>query len=223
MLIFIVIVIVIIALVVYLKKRNKSMPETTRKNTAVSNKTVRIEDCISNEDLQYQMSREMQRIINTIDSSRTAIKTVSAEANKEINTAWLNSYKKIITVSTNLDENLKYYSKKSLEQSRFQYYTSLHFRSMLAADITYKEFLKINENFEEINKLIVDIAKTGKKVNMSKEQIYSVKDSLKELRKVFLNRVHELNQQTATLRDKIGRDFGKRGEIWRAERMKNHR
>ena len=76
---------------------------------------------------------------------------------------------------------------------------------MLAADITYKEILKINENYEEINKLIFDIAKTGKKVNVSKEQIYSVKDSLKELRKVFLNRVHELNQQTATLRDKIGR------------------
>lgn len=82
---------------------------------------------------------------------------------------------------------------------------------MIATDITYKEYLKINANFEVINKLIANIAKTGLRTRMSKDQIYSAKDSLKELRKTFLNRVHQLNQQTATLRDKIGNECGTRG------------
>lgn len=58
---------------------------------------------------------------------------------KEVNAAWLNSYEKIIRISTNLDDNLKYHKQKNLEQVKFQYYTSLHFRSMIAANITYKE------------------------------------------------------------------------------------
>lgn len=38
----------------------------------------------------------------------------------------------------------------------------------------------------------------------SKSQIFLAKDTLKELRKVFLNSVHELNKEAATLRDEIG-------------------
>ena len=63
---------------------------------------------------------------------------------------------------------------------------------------------------------------TRNTTGLSKAQIFSAKDALKELRKVFLNRVHELNKETAVLRDKIGRECGERGRRWREERMRNH-
>lgn len=226
--IFIVVVIIIIALIILVPKHkesdgNKKTSPPVKQVYTPTVKQRRIEDCISKEDFQYQTSYEVKRVISAVESSKTAIKNATAVANNNVSTAWLNSYEKVIRISSNLDENLKYYSNRSLEQSKFHYYTGLHFRSMIAADITYKEYLKINANFEAINKLIVDIGKTGRKTEMSKEQIYAAKDSLKEIRKAFLNKVHQLNQQTATLRDKIGRECGIRGEEWRAERMRNHK
>lgn len=91
----------------------------------------------------------------------------------------------------------------------------------MAADIVYKEFCKIDANFKEINKLIVSIAKTRNNTRLSKAQIFSAKDALKELRKVFLDHVHELNKETAILRDKIGDECGEKGHRWREEKMKN--
>lgn len=185
-------------------------------------KPQRIEDCVSREDIQYQISSETQRIIATVEASKEMIKSAMVAANKEVNTAWLNSYEKVIKISANLDENLRYHAKNNLIQSKFHYYTSLHFRSMIAADIVHKEFCEIDANFNDINNLIVTIAKTRNTTGLSKAQIYSAKDALKELRKVFLNRVHELNKETATLRDKIGTECGERGRRWREERMRNH-
>ena len=180
-----------------------------------------IEKCISKEDIQYQTDYETKQIIATIEKNKTEIERVLKETKKNVNTAWLNSYNNIITISSNLNENLKYHSQRNLEQSKFQYYTSLHFRSMIAADITYKEFLRIHESFDTINNLIVSLAQHNGKTNISKAQIYATKDSLKQLRKIFLNRVHTLNRQTAVLRDKIGRECGIRGKQWRAERLKH--
>ena len=186
-------------------------------------KPQRIEECVSLEDIQYQISSETQSIITTIETSKDKIKSAIAAANKEVNVAWLNSYEKVIKISANLDENLRYYAKNNLVQSKFHYYTSLHFRSMIAADIVYKEFCQIDANFNDINNLIVTIAKNRNMTGLSKVQIFSAKDALKELRKVFLNRVHELNKETAILRDKIGLECGERGRRWREERMRNHR
>lgn len=226
--IFIIVAIIFIVLIFLVPKRkksgeNKKTNYTAKQYYAPTTKQRRIEDCISKEDFQYQTSYEVKRVISAVESRKTAIKNATIASNNNVSTAWLNSYEKVIKISGNLDENLKYHSNRALEQSKFHYYTNLHFRSMIAADITYKEYLKINDNFEAINNLIVDIAKTGRKTGMTKEQIYSAKDSLKELRRVFLNRVHQLNQQTATLRDKIGRECGTRGQQWRIERMRNHR
>lgn len=108
-----------------------------------------------------------------------------------------------------------------MEYAKFQYYTSLHFRSMIAANIVYKEYEEIDSNFKKINELIVNMAKNKKSIGLSKAQIYSAKDALKELRKVFLSRVHELNHETEKLRDKIGKECGEKGRIWWMERMKN--
>lgn len=220
--IFLIIILVLIIFIISkIGKTNKDSSHIGRTYPPVS-KPQRIEDCVSKEDIQYQISSETQRIIDTVEESKDVIKSAMAAANREINTAWLNSYEKVIKISANLDENLRYHAKNSLVQSKFQYYASLHFRSMIAADIVHKEYCEIDSNFNDINNLIVTIAKTRNTTGLSKAQIYSAKDALKELRKVFLNRVHELNKETATLRDKIGQECGERGRRWREERMKNH-
>ena len=212
--IIIVLVIVLALVLIFSRKKSKSTRSniTRRKN---------IEDCISKEDINYQISYETQRVLSVIGKNESTIKKAMAIADRNVSTAWLNSYEKIIKIATNLDQNLKLHSNKNLEYSKFQYYTSLHFRSMIAADITYNEYKEIDSNFQEMNKLIVAMAKSKNNIGLSKSQIYSAKDALKSLRSVFLCRVHELNHQTEILRDKIGRECGERGRIWLAERMKN--
>lgn len=224
MLFWIFLILILVLIIFIISKKGK-----TNRNSSYAGKTYppvsklqRIEDCVSTEDIQYQISSETQRIIDTVEESKDVIKNAMAAANREINTAWLNSYEKVIKISANLDENLRYHAKNNLVQSKFQYYASLHFRSMIAADIVYKEYCEIDANFNDINNLIVTIAKTQNTTGLSKAQIFSAKDALKELRKIFLNRVRELNKETAILRDKIGQECGERGRRWREERMRNH-
>ncbi len=224
MLFWIFLILILILAIFIISKKGK-----TNRNSSYVDKTYppvskpqRIEDCVSTEDIQYQISSETQRIIDTVEESKEVIKSAMTAANREINTAWLNSYEKVIKISANLDENLRYYAKNNLVQSKFQYYASLHFRSMIAADIVHKEYCEIDANFNDINNLIVTIAKTQNTTGLSKAQIFSAKDALKELRKIFLNRVRELNKETAILRDKIGQECGERGRRWREERMRNH-
>lgn len=222
--VFWVLAIILLILVIFIFSRKTSNSSSYEKNTY--NHPVRkpqsIEDCVSTEDIQYQVSSETQRLIAAVEASKDIIKSAVEVANEEISTAWLNSYEKIIKISSNLDENLRYHAKNNLVQSKFHYYTGLHFRSMIAANIAYREFCDIDANFNEINNLIVTIAKNGNTGGLSKKQLFAAKDVLKELRKVFLNRVHELNKETAVLRDKIGRECGERGRRWREERMRNH-
>lgn len=217
------IILLILIIFIFSRKRKTDNNSSYENNTYTPvRKPQRIEDCVSREDIQYQVSSETQRVIATVEASKDMIKSAMVAANKEVNTAWLNSYEKVIKISANLDENLRHHAKNNLVQSKFHYYTSLHFRSMIAADIVHKEFCEIDANFNDINNLIVTIAKTKNTTGLSKAQIFSAKDALKELRKVFLNRVHELNKETAILRDKIGRECGERGRRWREERMRNH-
>lgn len=211
-------IIIVLFFIVYCSSKNHS-----GNSVSSTNRIEKIEDCMSVEDIKYQISYETQSVIADVEKNKEKIKKALVEANSNIDTAWLTSYDKLIKISSNLDDNLRYCAKQNLEQSKFQYYTGLHFRSMIAADITYKEYLKIDASFNEINKLIVAIAKNEKKINVSKAQIYSAKDSIKELRKVFLNKVHSLNHQTEILRDKIGDECGQRGKTWRNERMRNHK
>jgi len=203
---------------------NNSSYHVSESNRNYAARTIRraksIEDCISSEDVQYQLTYEQQRIIQAVEKNKKEIKNAITTANGAINTAWLNSYERIIKVSTNLDSNLNYHARKNLETSKFQYYTGLWFRSMLAADIVHKEFQEIDTSFREINSLILSV-KNGKHVGIQKKIIYESKDNIKELRGIFLTRLQGMNRNTATLRDKIGQECGERGRQWRDERMRN--
>lgn len=191
------------------------------KSCTSSDNVRKINACVSKADVKCEVDYETKKLLNNIEESKQTINKAIKEANSTINKTWINSYDKVLKVSKSLDSNLKYQTKRHLNRSKFQYYTSLHYRSMIAADIIYKEYTAINKDFNEINKLIVDIAKGAKESKMTKSQIYAVKDSLKELRSAYLTQLHSLNAKTAELRDKIGNECGREGEEWRKKILKN--
>lgn len=181
-----------------------------------------IDECISPEDLKFQMDQAEEEILNTIQKNRQEIKDTLKKANQTVDVSWIDSCNKILRVSNTLDNNLSYYKRKNLETSKFQYYANLHYRSMIAADISYAEYEKIDKSFREINQFIVRMKSRPEFRGSYKTQVYDQKDQIKLLRNFCLNRVHNMNHQTEELRDKIGSECGERGaEWWR--KMTRHR
>lgn len=185
-------------------------------------KKARIDDCVSNEDVQYKLEEINAQIICTIEASKFEIQQAVNSSNGRIQARWLSSYKRILEVSSNLDANIRAHARSNLQSSKFSYYAGLHFRSMCAADIAHAEFESIDKTFREINQLLLDIKNRNIRVsNVERNQYFLVKDKIKELRQVYLAKVHELNRNTARLRDKIGAECGQRGREWRAARMRH--
>ena len=98
MLFWIFLILILILAIFIISKKGK-----TNRNSSYVDKTYppvskpqRIEDCVSTEDIQYQISSETQRIIDTVEESKEVIKSAMTAANREINTAWLNSYEKLL-------------------------------------------------------------------------------------------------------------------------------
>lgn len=221
----IIVILIVIAVVRWLlssEQSNNYSNDNRRYTTQTMNRIRTIDDCISTDDIQYQLSMDEQKIVVSMQRSKNEIQRALSLANSVVSTAWLNSYEKVITISSNLDSNLNYHASRNLEISKFQYYTSLHFRSMIAADIVHNEFSEIDASFKELNQLIVRLKNSPRgNTGISKSAIYDSKDSVKALHQVFLSRVQEMNRNTAMLRDKIGNECGERGRAWRAERMRN--
>lgn len=173
-----------------------------------------IDECISPEDLKFQMDQAEEEILNTIQKNRQEIKDTLKKANQTVDVSWIDSCNKILRVSNTLDNNLSYYKRKNLETSKFQYYANLHYRSMIAADISYAEYEKIDKSFREINQFIVRMKSRPEFRGSYKTQVHEQKDQIKLLRNFCLNRVHNMNHQTGELRDKIGSECGERGKEW---------
>ena len=201
----------------------KSNPPFEEKNIRpVSSPKYRIDDCVSNEDVQYKLEEINAQIIHTIEANKVEIQQAVKSSNGRIQARWLSSYKRVLEVSSNLDANIRAHAKNNLQSSKFSYYAGLHFRSMCAANIAYAEFESIDKTFREINQLLLDIKNRNIRVSIAeKKQYYFVKDEIKELRQVYLAKVHELNRNTGQLRDKIGAECGQRGREWRIARMRH--
>lgn len=182
-----------------------------------------IDDCTSSEDIKYKLNQAEEDIINTIERNKKQIADTIRKVNRTLDIAWLNSCDKIYRIANTLDNNLNYYSQRNLEMSKFQYYTHLHFRSMLAANIVYQNYKKMDECFEEINNFIVNMKSNPIFKGDYKNQIYKSKDQIKAIRKLYLDRVHEMNHRTEILRDKIGKECGKKGYKWWLERTRHKR
>lgn len=203
------------------KPYNEHNNDTTY--TKVITKPQTIDDCISSEDIKYQLNRAEEDIINTIERNKKQIADTIKKANKTLDIAWLDSCDKIYRIANTLDNNLIYYSQRNLEMSKFQYYAHLHFRSMLAANIVYQDYEKMNKSFEEVNKFIVNMKSNPIFKGEYKTQVHNSKDQIKAIRKLYLDRIHEMNHQTEILRDKIGAECGKKGYYWWLERTRHKR
>lgn len=183
----------------------------------------RIEDCVSRDDLQFQVSYDTAQVILEVQQSKHEINEVLSQANCAVNSAWLRSYEKVLRISTTLDNNLKYHAARNLEYSKFQYYTNLHFRSMIAANITYAEYKKVDACCKELNRTFGKNKTPRKNMSISTARVNTTRNTLWKLRNTLLSRVRELNHQTGILRDKVGLECGERGKQWRAARMRNRK
>lgn len=196
----------------------QSMPSKPKQYTA---QVRTIEECISKEDLKFQLAKAEEEILNTIQKNKQEIKDTLRKANQTIDVSWVDSCNKILKVSNTLDNNLAYYGRRNLETSKFQYYANLHFRSMLAADFVYSEYRKIDRSFSEINAFIVRMKSRPEFRGNYKTQVHGQKDQIKSIREICLNRVHDMNHKTEILRDKIGSECGERGRKWWIERTRH--
>ena len=138
------------------------------------NKKAGINECISNDDIQYQIDSEVQQVIQNIENNKVTIQKVLNETNAAIETAWLNSYNRTLRVSVNLNKNIENYRNKRLKEAKFHYYTSLWFRSMIAADLTYKEY-------KQIEKTRIQFKKKKKTMNMAQIQLNATEKALDNL------------------------------------------
>lgn len=180
-----------------------------------------IDECASQDDLKFQMDKAEEEIISTIQKNKQQIADTLKKANQDIDLSWLDSCNRILRIANTLDHNLTYYAHKNLEMSKFHYYTHLHFRSMIAADFVHREYKKIDQSFTEINRFIVRMKPTPTFYGDYKNFIHSQKNQIKSIRNLSLNRLHSMNHQTEILRDKIGKECGKRGYEWWLERKKH--
>lgn len=153
----------------------------------------KIEDCISKEDMQFQISSEKKRVLSVVEENKSNIEKAMKAAHCRVSEQKLKSYERTLEISTNLEKNLRYYQEKNLKNSKFHYYTNLHFRSMKAADIMYKEYKEIELTFNKINKL-----KYVK--GLSDEQLKSTKKTLFLLKNALIKQVHSLNHKTENIK-----------------------
>ncbi len=179
-----------------------------------------IEECISNEDLKFQMAKTEEEILIAIQKNKQEIKNTLRKANQTVDVSWLDSCDKILRISNTLDNNLAYYRRRNLEISKFQYYANLHFRSMVAADIVHSEYEKVDRSFKEMNNFIVRMKSNPEFRGNYKTQVHGQKDQIKLIRGSYLDRVHNMNHETEILRDKIGSECGERGKKWWIERTR---
>lgn len=187
--------------------------------TEIENNTqLALENIRRKEDFRIM---ELRADISTIQKNKRQIADTLKKANQDIDLSWLDSCNRILRIANTLDHNLTYYAHKNLEMSKFHYYTHLHFRAMIAADFVHREYKKIDQSFTEINRFIVRMKPTPTFYGDYKNFIHSKKNQIKSIRNLSLNRLHSMNHQTEILRDKIGKECGKRGYEWWLERKKH--
>ncbi len=184
----------------------------------------KIEKFLEPSDKRFDLSEAERQLSYEIIKNKQLIKKTINESHSKVDTAWIDSISKVMSVSNTLQKNLEMQQKKRLSTNKFHYYVGLHFRSMKAANLVHKEFSNVDHSYREINQLLLSI-KNGK-THVSKQEkndYWNIKELIKETRRVLLERVHQLNYQTGQLRDKIRDECGQRGKDWHAKIMQGRR
>lgn len=200
-------------------------PTTTRQQNqtrrpTTTQKPQNITQCIDRtNDRIYSLDSESSQVCKQVSTARTtssaSIRQVAQKKSISIDLSWMANLQSTLEAANTLVQNMAAQETTTLTQSKFHYYTSLHFRSMLAADFVHAEFSKADRTLKQISNLLVEIGKKNITVSQKeKTELYQVKDVVKEARRILLDKVHQLNNNTRTFKMKIYSECGERGREW---------
>ena len=181
-------------------------------------------ECIdqTEDTMSYKLDEDVIRVCNSIEKTEnsTVLNDLKSEEEENITIIfpWMYHFKETLEVANTLQKNLESNESTTLKRSKFHYYTSLHFRSMIAADLIYAEYRKAADSLDEIGEIIVKIGKKEIQVtNAQYKEIFMVKDVVKNARDMLHKSVQELNHKTHTFKLKIRDECGDRGQMWYTE------
>ena len=207
--------------------RNYSGSYSNRYNSYSSSKPQNITQCVDKStDSIFQLDQSTINVVRQVQSAKTkssaTIRSVEQTKNLNIDLSWIANLQSNLETANTLKKNLEIQERTRLNQSKFHYYTSLHFRSMIAADFVHAEYDKAATSLNQIGKVIVSVAK--KEIRVSNDQyneLIATKDLVKKARDLLLNYVQELNHKTHSFKIKIRDECGDRGREW-FDKMDKH-
>ena len=170
----------------------------TTYNPTPKPRTHTINDCYSSEDIIYNIDSKQKQLEDRIEYSKRLVAEAKSKGYLTANTDWVNRFKQMVEVSNTLNENLIYENQRRLNYD-----------------------IQAKAGRSQMYDLINDIR--NKKVRVpdsDREKLVQLKDAFREATDFLYNRMKSINNQTASLRDKIGAECGERGKQWWAERMK---
>ena len=193
------------------EKRPPAASPATRRPRPAST----LNDCISEEDLSFQIDDRQKALEQELSKSREKIAEAKRKGYIKASVTWTERFDRFTEVSNTLYKNLEYENSKKLVQSKFHRYTSLHFRSMLLGDLAHQDYMESKKIRDEIGGLLVEIGK--KKVTVSradKAELYQIKDTCVKTTKYLYDRMVKVQLQTRKLKEKIRDECGARGREW---------
>ena len=215
------IVLVLLAAIVFIMNKQSVKTEQTNNTGYLNRRGRNIQECISSDDIQYRIDAASQELEKRVEKSRELVEAAKRQGYITVSTAWMDRFNQMVEVSNTLNQNLIYENQRRLQNDKFHRYTSLHYRSMLMGDLAHQDYLEAKKGRDQIGDLLVAIGKKQVKVSQAeKTNYYQIKDAFKESTSFLYERMKGINNHTAELRDKIGRECGERGAQWRRERMK---
>lgn len=193
-----------------------------------NSKRITINELRDTNDVKIELTLEEKKMVSDAKNYQKRRKQSLNTVNKkqiDVDLSWSQELDELIEVTAVIYSNTDMNCNRRLESAKFQYYTNLWFRSMIAADLCHKKIKEIEPHYAYINNLIKDLNDKTNPLRVGSDEyksIIHIKDFMKDVLSFLRSRRNYLNsKQTAVLRDKIGNECGERGRIWWEERMKN--
>lgn len=220
------IVIVVIILILYLIIRSIVKKYQKRENHVekLKTKTYTINDCRSNEDLEFKIDLYQKKINDELSKNKNIIQAAKEKGYIKVDIAWTERFQELNEVSYVLNKNLEYENAKKLANDNFHRYTSLHFRSHIIGNLAYEDYIASKRVRDEISDLLVLIGKRELFVSANeKRELYTIKDTCVNTTKYLYERMVSIQSETGRLRDKIRDECGNRGIEWYKKIMSNRK
>ncbi len=186
--------------------------------------SVQIKKLYDPADYTVTSSPQQKQFISDVNAyQRTRKKTlqpIQSSSGTEIisfDFSWSDDLQELMEATEVLYTNAQMNCNRRLDSERFHYYTNLHFRSFIAADLCHAKIGEMRPCYDRVNLTLKRLNDRSDPLRVSKEdynQIVRIKDSIKALIAFLSERVSSLNVQTGILRDKIRDECGTGGRKW---------